>query len=170
MASIIENLITTLQKENEEYRTLLALSMEKTGIIVKGDPDALTAMVEKEQEVVGRINALEKKRMEATKDIGVVLNKRPQDLKLGAIIALMKNQPKECEALKNVHDALKETMAQMTRVNDNNKALLQESIDMVQFEMNLLQSLKQGPSNTNYSGADYADNGYGPVGSFDAKQ
>ena len=170
MASIIENLITALRQENEEYQTLLRLSMEKTGIIVKGDPDALSAMVEREQEVVNRINALEKKRLEATKDIGIVLNKKPQDLKLGAIIALMQGQPKECEALKKVHDDLKQTMARMVQVNEQNKALLQESLDMVQFEMNLLQSLKQGPVTANYDRKEYADSGYAMRGSFDAKQ
>ena len=61
MASLIDNLITTLEQENEEYQTLLGFSMEKTGIIVKGDHAALSAIVEKEQEVVTRLVALEKK-------------------------------------------------------------------------------------------------------------
>ena len=51
MASLIDNLITTLNTENDEYTTLLNLSIEKTGIIVKGDVDGLNNMVEREQEV-----------------------------------------------------------------------------------------------------------------------
>lgn len=170
MASLIDNLITTLQTENDEYQTLLGLSMEKTGIIVKGDVEALNIMVEKEQEIVERINVLEKKRTEATKDIALVLNKDPKTLTLTVLTDLLKGQKKESDALKEVHDKLSATMAQMVKVNEHNKVLLQESIEMVQFEMNLIQSMKQGPSNANYSGMDYANNDYGMNGSFDAKQ
>lgn len=60
MASLIDNLITTLNTENDEYAALLDLSMEKTGIIVKGDVDALNNIVEREQEVIERIIVLEK--------------------------------------------------------------------------------------------------------------
>lgn len=60
MASLIDNLITTLNTENDEYAALLDLSMEKTGIIVKGDVDALNNIVEREQEVIERITVLEK--------------------------------------------------------------------------------------------------------------
>ena len=170
MASLIDNLITVLQSENDEYRALLELSLDKTGIIVKGDPDALTAIVEKEQVIVERINALEKKRTEATKDIAIVLNRDPKTLTLGKLTELLAGQKRECDALKDIHDKLSATMSSMVKVNEHNKVLLQESIDMIQFEMNLIQSMKQGPSTANYAGSEYADNAYGMSGSFDAKQ
>ena len=171
MASLIENLISTLQSENDEYKLLLELSMEKTGIIVRGDVNALNEIVGKEQEIVERINALEKKRIEVTGDIGIVLNKDPKTLKLEYLANALKSQPAESEALKKIHDELKETMGNMVRVNDSNKTLLQESIEMVQFEMNLVQSMKQAPVTANYSKGAYAEgNGYGSQGSFDAKQ
>ena len=170
MASLIDNLITTLQKENEEYRLLLKLSMEKTGIIVAGKPDELSIMVEKEQEVIDRITVLEKKRAEATNDIALVLNRDPATLTLPVLTGILSAQKREAEALNDIHDKLKATMSRMVKVNEHNKVLLQESIEMVQFEMNLIQSMKQGPSNANYSGMDYANNDYGNTASFDAKQ
>ena len=78
MASLIENLITVLNEENSEYETLLAVSMEKTDIIVRGDVNALNELVAKEQSIVERINKLEKKRIEATGDIAIVLNRKPE--------------------------------------------------------------------------------------------
>ncbi len=170
MASLIDNLIDTLIKENEEYETLLELSTEKTGIIVKADPEALNEMVMREQEVVDRINVLEKKRTEVTKDIGIVLNKDPKDLTLPRLIELLASQTKECAALKNIHDKLSDTLARMNKVNENNKALLNESIEMIQFELNLIQSMRQAPATANYSGNTYADNSYASRASFDAKQ
>ena len=58
----------------------------------------------------------------------------------------------------------------MVQINEQNKVLLQESLDMVEFEMNILRGMKQAPSTANYSGSEYADNNYGAMGSFDAKQ
>ena len=92
MASLIDNLITTLNTENDEYAALLDLSMEKTGIIVKGDVDALNNIVEREQEVIERIIVLEKKREECTKDIATVLNKDYSRLTLPLLIEYLKGQ------------------------------------------------------------------------------
>ena len=99
MASLIDTLIETLIKENEEYETLLELSMEKTGIIVRSDHEGLNEIVMKEQKVVERINVLEKKRSEVTNDIGVVLNRKPQELTLTKLVEMLANQPRECGML-----------------------------------------------------------------------
>ncbi len=170
MASLIETLIDALEKENTEYEALLKLSIEKTGIIVNNDPDALNAIVEREQTIVERITQLEKKRSEATGDIAIVLNRKPQELTLNRLCELLAGQPKECEALRIVHDKLSRTMENMVRVNDSNKQLLQESLEMIEFEMNLVQSMRQAPATANYSGRQYADGAYGTSGMFDAKQ
>lgn len=170
MASLIENLMDVLEKENEEYQGLLALSIEKTGIIVKGDVNALNEIVAKEQVIVERITALEKKRMEASNDIALVLNKKPEELTLKALSEMLASRKKESHALCSLHDKLKKTMADMVRVNDNNKTLLQESIDMTQFEINLAQSIRQAPATANYTGSSYAENNYAESGYFDAKQ
>lgn len=170
MASLIDNLIETLIKENEEYETLLELSMEKTGVIVKADHDGLNEIVMKEQKVVERINALEKTRAEVTKDIGIVLNRKVSELTLPKLVEMLANQPRECSMLKEVHDRLKDTLTRMVQVNESNKALLNESLEMLQFEMNLLQSMKQAPATTNYSGNNYADASFGGATAFDAKQ
>ncbi len=170
MASLIDTLIDTLFKENEEYETLLELSIEKTGVIVKADNEGLNAIVMKEQKIIDRINALEKQRIEVTKDIGVVLGKSPAELTLPRLIELLAKQTRECDLLKQVRDKLSDTMSRMVRVNESNKALLNESMEMLQFEMNLLQSMKQAPATANYSGNTYADNSYGAATSFDTKQ
>ena len=69
MASLIEELITTLKEETVEYEALLELSTEKTGIIVRDDIQNLNEMVAKEQSHLDRIANLEKKRTEVMKDI-----------------------------------------------------------------------------------------------------
>lgn len=170
MASLIDTLIDVLDKENTEYETLLELSMEKTGIIVEGNVKALNEMVVREQQVVERITALEKKRTETTNDIAMVLNRKPDTLTLEHLAELLAGQETESTALRRIHDKLKTTLGNMVRVNESNKQLLQESIDMADFEINIMQSMRQAPATANYSDSGYTGESFGASGSFDAKQ
>jgi len=171
VASLIDILIDTLEKENTEYESLLELGLEKTGIIIRNDVDELSRMVEKEQLVMERIIALEKKRTEASNDIADVLNKDVKTLTLTRLIELLSSQKKERDALVSIHDRLSLTMKRMVDVNERNKALLDESMDMLRFEMNLVQSIRRGPETNNYGRDAYISNNYSlPDNKFDKKQ
>ena len=149
MASLIDILISTLEQENTEYESLLELGLEKTGIIIRNDVKELSRMVEKEQLVVDRIIVLEKKRTEVSNDIADVLNKDVKTLTLTRLIELLSSQEKERNALVSIHDKLSLTMKRMVELNDRNKALLEESMEMLLFEMNLVQSMRRGPDTKN---------------------
>ena len=124
MASLMENLISVLQDEGVAYEALLELSMKKTPIIVSGDLEGLQKITDEEQIVVAKINHLDAKREEVTKDIANVLNKDVKSLKLVDIINLMSQRPIEQKQLATAHDKLKEVVGQMTRVNEHNKELI----------------------------------------------
>ncbi|MBP5195226.1 MAG: flagellar protein FlgN [Lachnospiraceae bacterium] len=172
MASLIDELIDTLNREDEEYNRLIALSREKTPIIVKGDLEGLAAVTDKEQAVVSVIQKLEKDRMSSMKDIAEVTNRTEEDLKLTDLIELMKGRPEEQKKLREVHDRLQQTMKTMTSVNEQNRTLLQNSLDMVQFEMQLLQSMRQAPETADYGKDAYSTGTIMGSGTkrFDAKQ
>lgn len=172
MASLIDNIVTILNRENEEYTVLVGLSREKTPVIIKGDLDALNAVTEKEQEVVARIQKLERDRISTMKDIAEVTNRKQEELKLADLIEMMNNRPAEQKKLREVHDRLKTTMKNMVTVNDQNRVLLKNSLDMVQFEMNLLQSMRQAPETADYNKDAYSTGTIMGSGTkrFDAKQ
>ncbi|OQA25965.1 MAG: FlgN protein [Firmicutes bacterium ADurb.Bin354] len=172
MASLIDNIVTILNRENEEYTVLVGLSREKTPIIIKGDLDALNAVTEKEQEVVARIQKLERDRISTMKDIAEVTNRKQEELKLADLIEMMNNRPAEQKKLREVHDRLKTTMKNVVTVNDQNRVLLKNSLDMVQFEMNLLQSMRQAPETADYNKDAYSTGTIMGSGTkrFDAKQ
>ena len=141
MASLMENLITVLQEEGVAYEELLELSMKKTPIIVSGDLEKLQKITDEEQIVVAKINHLDAKREEVTKDIANVLNKDVKSLKLVDIINLMSQRPIEQKQLATAHDKLKEVVGQMTRVNEHNKELIKQALEMVEFDLNLIQAI-----------------------------
>ncbi len=171
MASLLENLIDTLKKENDEYVQLLSLSQEKTGRIVSADLEGLQDIVGKEQVIIERLGALERKREECVADIGNVLNIPVAELKLDKLIMMLDRQPADQKKLIDVHTELKKTLGAMVTVNDNNKVLLQESLDMIEFELNLARSAKMAPETANYGkSAASIDTVPGGAGTFDAKQ
>jgi len=171
LASLIEDFIQTLEKENSEYEELLGVSSRKTPVIVKGDIEALAKITDEEQLVVDRISALEKRRMELLTDIATVLNKDVHTLKIPRIIELLKKQDAERDALAKVHEKLRVTAEKMKEINDRNRSLIELSLDMVQFDMNLLQAAKQSPQTGDYNRSGAYSSGYAPGGmsSFDSK-
>lgn len=171
MASLIDELVDVLEKENSEYTVLVALSTEKTSTIVKNDIEEMQNIMNREQEIVDRINLLEKQREDTVCDICRVLHVEPQELTVKILIDLLKKQPAEQKKLQDVHIKIKKTLDKMIRINENNKALMKESMEILDFEMNLLKGLKMAPETNNYTKGAYSAGGtdYG-AGAFDAKQ
>ena len=171
MASLIENLITILEQESSEYEKLLGLSMKKTPVIVAGDLVNLQQITDEEQIVVGKINHLDGKRGEVIKDIANVMNKDVDTLKLVNLIEMLESRPQESKRLAAVHDKLKEVVGNMKRVNEHNRELIANAMELVEFDMNMIQAMKSAPETANYNrGAYSAGNLMGTDrGGFDAK-
>ena len=171
MASLMENLITVLDAESREYEGLLALSQKKTPIIVSGNLENLQKITDEEQEVVDRISHLEKKRVEVTADIANVLNKDVTTLKLVNLIEMLQGRPAEQNALAEAHDRLQAAVRELQRVNEQNKELLENALEMVEFEMNMLQAMRTAPETANYNrGAYTAGDTMGVTRGFDTRQ
>ena len=63
-------------------------------------------------------------------------------------------------------------MQQMVRVNEQNRELIESSLEMVQFDMNVLQAMKTAPETANYTKEAYSSGDVmgNNAGGFDAKQ
>lgn len=168
MASLIEELITTLKEETVEYEALLELSTEKTGIIVRDDIQNLNEMVAKEQSHLDRIVNLEKKRTEVMKDIAIVLNKDVNTLTVKGISELLEGQKKEQQELSQTRDKLKKLLTGVEAVNEMNKGLIEEALEMINFNINYINGLSQLPETANYTRDAYNQNQMG-LSTFDAK-
>lgn len=168
MASLIEELITTLKEETVEYEALLELSTEKTGIIVRDDIQNLNEMVAKEQSHLDRIANLEKKRTEVMKDIAIVLNKDVNTLTVKGISELLEGQKKEQQELSQTRDKLKKLLTGVEAVNEMNKGLIEEALEMINFNINYINGLSQLPETANYTKDAYNQNQMG-LSTFDAK-
>ena len=168
----MEDLISILEQEDSLYEDLLKLSMSKTPVLISGDLEALSRITEDEQEIVNKVNALDKKREEGMKGIANVLGKDVKTLKLTDLIDVLRSRPAEQNRLAAIYDKLSDTIGQMKRTNEQNKELIESSLEMVQFDMNVLQAYKAAPETANYSRNALNSGAYmgNMKGGFDAKQ
>lgn len=172
MASLMENLIEVLDLESKGYEELLQLSQKKTPIIISGDLSNLQKITDEEQELVSRINNLDKKRVEVTADIANVLNKDVATLKLDNLVDMLEARPAEQQVLAKAHDRLQTVVHNLQQVNEHNRELLKNALEMVEFEMNILNATKTAPETANYNRGAYNAGDTIGVNSrgFDAKQ
>ena len=164
MASLIDLLIDDLNNEDTGYNKLLDLSNDKTSAIVKGDVDELQKIFLQELETV------EQKRQEDVKEICSILRLPYEQIRVEHIVQILEKKPKEHDALEEVYLRLKRTLNQLTTVNDNNKLLLKESMDMIQFELDLAKNSVMDPQTSNYGRTAYEEQGITGATGFDAKQ
>ena len=154
MASLIDLLIDDLNNEDTGYNKLLDLSNDKTSAIVKGE----------------ELETVEQKRQEDVKEICSILRLPYEQIRVEHIVQILEKKPKEHDALEEVYLRLKRTLNQLTTVNDNNKLLLKESMDMIQFELDLAKNSVMDPQTSNYGRTAYEEQGITGATGFDAKQ
>lgn len=172
MASLMENLINVLARECQEYEDLLKLSEAKTPIIVSGDLTELARITDEEQIVVGRINRIESERQVVFTDIANVINKDVNTLRLAELVDMLASRKDEQQKLANIHDRLREVVYAVKRVNNQNRELIQNAMELVEFNLNMLQASKTAPETANYNRGAYnagVQMGVDRAG-FDAKQ
>lgn len=170
MASLMEELISTLSQEKDLYLALLPIAEEKTKAIVANNLEDLQRITDKEQETVDRVATLERKRAEVINNMGIVLGRKPEELTLTELIKVAEKQPKVQADLRELKDALGKSVRRLADLNERNRALIQQSLEMIEFNMNLLQSTRMVQGNNYTRNAGETELGVTQTGMFDAKQ
>lgn len=170
MASLIEELINVLEEECVIYENLYEVSTKKTEVIVKADIDELQKITEHEQNVIDEVLVLEKRRQTIVSNIAVVLNQDPKTLTIADIIRIMENQPQFRQPLSELHKRLRNIAQQLQQTNVWNRELLENALEMTEFNINILQTAGQAPETANYDKKSYSGDLLGVATSqFDSK-
>ena len=168
----MENLIDVLDSENAQYEKLLVLAESKTPVIVSGDIESLGKITEEEQEIVGKIQGMEKQRDKFLADIANVVNRDVETLKLIDLIQMLESMPDQKQKLEDVQTDLRKTIDKLRETNGKNQLLLSERLDMVNFNLDMIRAMKSAPQTANYSKDAYTNGQSLGIlhGGFDAKQ
>lgn len=171
MASLIENLISTLEEESKLYEALTKESMAKTPVIVSNDLARLQEVNAREQAIVDQIANVSNKRDQALAEIATVLGKDAKTITVSQVITLMEKQPEFQHPLIIIRDQLLKQVEDLKQISAHNRDLLEHSLEMTEYSINLIQSMNQAPETANYNKNSYSGATLGGgYSAFDAKQ
>lgn len=170
MASLMEEFVSVLEQENVGYQELVTLSNQKTELIIKADIEQLNEITTEEQAILDRLAGLEKKRTAVRRNMADVLNTTPDQLTLLHMAEMFAGKPEQQQQLTDLRENLRLTLIEVAKVNTKNEMLLRQAMEMLNFDMNLMKSLRQAPATNNYGKNAYNTDSYLPMGGFDTKQ
>ena len=93
-----------------------------------------------------------------------------EEITAEALLEILANQPKEQEQLAKIRLQLKDTLTEMKNINEQNQTLVNQAMELVEFDMALLKSMRQAPETANYNRQAYNTGELLGSGGFDAKQ
>lgn len=151
MASLMEDLMDVLKKEEEQYLGMIALGKRKREIIIKADIPALEQATAEEQDIASTLQNLAKRRTGVLNDMATVLGKNPEHVTISKMVGYLEGQPVEQQRLREQRDRLLKTGEDMKTINQQNEVLLKQALEMVEFDLTLLKSMRQAPETANYN-------------------
>lgn len=170
MASLMDELLEVLESEKNEYEGLVSLSKSKKQVIIDAKIQELQKITAQEEEIAGRIVNLENKREQVISDMAIVLNRRPEDLTVDNMVQILNKQPVEQKKLNDIRVQLKSTLQEMNEINEQNKSLINQALEMVEFDLTLFKSMRQAPETANYDRSAYNTGTLLPNSGFDTRQ
>ncbi len=119
--------------------------------MIKADIAALTEITDEERDVASTLQNLAKKRTRVLNDMATVLGKDPKEITITKMIGYLEGQPEEQRKLSERRESLLQVGSQMAAINQQNEVLLRQALEMVEFDLTLLKSMRQAPETANYN-------------------
>jgi flagellar biosynthesis/type III secretory pathway chaperone len=139
MAGMISRLTTVIKEQTERHTELLGLSHEEKEAIIANDVEQLQTLVNLKNMVITQNNRLERERMALIGDMAEVMGRTEKEPTLSEVLDMIAGQPGE-EELRDAGTKLRETVMELKEANDINKALLETSMEFVEYSLNALRS------------------------------
>lgn len=150
MASLVDELVSVLCEEEKLYTALLDCAERKTQILIQADIAALEKLTVEEQAISDRLLSYGNKQVQLLNDIRTVLGRKDEKLTVTTLIGYLKSQPKVQEKLYIARNSLMDAATRVEQQNQQNDILLRQAIELVEFDITLLKSMRQAPETANY--------------------
>lgn len=170
MASLAEELYSVMCEEKKGYDELYDLSQKKRKAIVKRNLQELQDINTQEETITSRLKNLENRRIKNLTDMSVVMGHDDEILTVTQVIDLLDNQPEEQKHLKDAKRELVNSATRMHQLNEQIQVLLNQALEMTEFDLNFFENMKKAPETANYDKHAYNTGDVLPSGGFDLKQ
>ncbi len=147
---LTKRLIEVLHKETDIFKGILKLSKNKTDTIVEGKVSELESITRLEQSMILQLGKLEEEREELVDKLAVQLNVEASDLTLTGLEKLLPKE--EAEQLRDCRKMLPELLHEVDETNVLNSKLIRNSLDYIDFSVNIL-------TNAGTTGSTYGNSG-----------
>ena len=147
---LADGLIDVLKNEAGLYREVLKISQEKTRVIVDGKAAELDSLTRKEQTFIFQIADLEDLREKIVAKFAEYFQKKVTELTVSIIASMLPQQ--KARELQGVLVELSGILNEIKEVNSLNAKLIRNSLEYIDFSINLL------------TGAEASGNMYGNSG------
>lgn len=141
----LNELMDVLEREAGIYDELLKISQNKTDLIVKNKVSDLDNITKLEQTLVLNMSKLEELRENIINDLTAELGVNQSEMTISELLKYIdKSQVQKLEAYKT---NLLSKINEIKEINDLNSKLIKNSIDYINFSINVLSS---APADNNY--------------------
>lgn len=147
---LIHDLIKVLDQEAKAYDDILKISKNKTNIIVEGKVAELENLVKIEQTLVLQMSRIETMRENLVDKISAQLNIKSKDVTISEILKQLKGE--EADKLKACQTNMTKVLSDLKNTNEVNSKLIKNSLDFINFSINLMTSVDIGTNNYGTSG------------------
>lgn len=151
MRELVSTLILTLEKEEQIYNEVLLLAKEKKSVLIDGKMKELEEITKKEQSYVVSLikveEAREKTVQELLKEMGVASVENITEL-------VQYLDSEERMAVEKAKRTLQHTVKFVDIENDFNQKLIQQSLDLLELNMEVLTDYSSTGTNYQGSGSD----------------
>ncbi|WP_027965375.1 flagellar protein FlgN [Halalkalibacillus halophilus] len=133
-----EKIIARLDKLHQLNISLLNLSKEKTERLKENDIDAFNEILMKERKHIQAIEQVEIKRIEATEAWFEDHAPKAEDKTISRVIELVEDKEQNAQ-LEKLYDSLIYTLADLKSQEKLNRDLIEQSLQMVELSLDLMQ-------------------------------
>lgn len=147
---MINELANILEQEARVYDSILNISRNKTKIIVEGKVTELENIVKLEQSLVLQIGRLENLREEIVEKCAEQLGVNPSDITVSELVKHLKGD--HAKKLKASQQKMASTLSDLKNTNDLNSKLIKNSLDFINFSINLFVDAGAGSNNYGSTG------------------
>lgn len=137
-------LIDILDRQRELYRKLLEIAKAKQPVLVKGDLAALEKFTKQEEQIVVQVGKLEEQRSRVHQALANHFHVPEAEITLSELVSRVGTEVSD--RLSQVGDGLKNILSELKDVNSLNSELVKQSLDYIEFTVNLITSMGEPPS------------------------
>lgn len=146
-AESTKRLMDHLQHEEEALGDTLAVLREVQDALVKNDLDAFSRALERQAVTTQASEEIARKRAEILQEIGQVFDKECESLTLQNVAEALPR--KEAEQLMHSRDRMRRLSEQVVRINSQNAAMVQQSVELARQVLAALTT--DGPGGSSYT-------------------